>query len=101
MLQGRAGIKRRNHCQSIAAHIQELTKEEQLPPAERYVTLSVEGNISAGKSTFLKGITAHCPDLQDLVHVSFFALPPAAFPPASETESSALLLAARAATAVS
>lgn len=35
-----------------------------------HVTLSVEGNISAGKSTFLKGITDHCPDLQSLMHVS-------------------------------
>ena len=38
----------------------------------RNVTLSVEGNISAGKSTFLKGITDHCPDLQSLMHVGLF-----------------------------
>ena len=62
----------------IAKYIQESSeglsemgsRAMQPTPPSNYVTLSVEGNISAGKSTFLRGITDHCPDLQDLMHVS-------------------------------
>lgn len=70
------GIKLNMHQEMIAKYIQETSESEigsralQHSPPSNYVTLSVEGNISAGKSTFLKGITDHCPDLQDLMHVS-------------------------------
>ena len=66
------------HQEMIAKYIQESSEGlseiggramQQTHPSN-YVTLSVEGNISAGKSTFLRGITDHCPDLQDLMHVS-------------------------------
>ena len=61
------GIKQKRHRENIASYISSLPSNT---TERQFVTLSVEGNISAGKSTFLNGITAHCPDLQDLVHVS-------------------------------
>ena len=67
LLQGKVGIKQKRHRENIAEFIKQLVQDDEA--LKRYVTLSVEGNISAGKSTFLNGITAHCPDLQDLVHV--------------------------------
>ena len=74
------------HQQMIAQYIQEsadfaLASEAETDAQQRSsnlrrksnnVTLSVEGNISAGKSTFLKGITDHCPDLQELIHVQTY-----------------------------
>ena len=61
------GIKQKRHRENIASYISSLPSNT---TERQFVTLSVEGNISAGKSTFLNGITAHCPDLQDLIHVS-------------------------------
>lgn len=71
LLQVQVGIKQRRHRENIAAYINRLVQTDEA--LGRFVTLSVEGNISAGKSTFLNGITAHCPDLQELVHVSLEA----------------------------
>lgn len=46
----------------IATHLLQLQREAQaaqkpLPPQEKKLTLCVEGNISAGKSTFLRMLT--------------------------------------------
>ena len=75
------GIKHNAHQAMIAKFIQESAEaHETLQQGAEIirpnnVTLSVEGNISAGKSTFLKGITDHCPDLQSLMHVCPFPVP--------------------------
>lgn len=56
-----------NHCDMIAAHLLDLQHgEEDAAPAaaaaaaaeRRKLTLCVEGNISAGKSSFLKMLSA-------------------------------------------
>lgn len=39
------------------------------PSADRRVTLCVEGNISAGKSSFLRFLADECVELQDVVEV--------------------------------
>ena len=48
-MQEEVGIKNRNHAAWVAQHVRDLAWA---PPRPR-VTLAVEGNIGAGKSTFL------------------------------------------------
>lgn len=47
------GIKFKVHCQTIADHIEKLASPLTIALQASRVTLCVEGNISAGKSTFL------------------------------------------------
>lgn len=61
-LQETVGIKSR-HCTSIAEDILCLPK-----PA-RKITLALEGNISAGKSTFLSILNEEMVELQDIVEI--------------------------------
>lgn len=58
------GIRSRKHQQMIAEFFSTAKDGK-----NSYVTLSLEGNISSGKSTFLQGIADHCPSLQNLIHV--------------------------------
>lgn len=51
-LQGKVGIKFKRHCQAITDHLQTLAPAQTVSSSAG-VTLCVEGNISAGKSTFL------------------------------------------------
>ena len=67
VLQEKVGIKAANHISLIVAYCQSRHSTDL---SGTYATLSVEGNISAGKSTFLDGISQFCPDLRDLLHVS-------------------------------
>ena len=64
--QGEVGIRSRKHQQMIADYFANTPTSDK----SRFVTLSVEGNISSGKSTFLQGVAANCPGLQDRIHVS-------------------------------
>jgi hypothetical protein len=77
------GIKRQDHAQRIVKHItakfdgdlhSRLQEFEGLMPAEGLgtlpLTLCVEGNISAGKSTFLEYITNNNEELQQQLGVS-------------------------------
>ena len=52
--QEEVGIRNSKHCGWVAAHIESL---EWAPPAPK-VTLAVEGNIGAGKSTFLRMLSS-------------------------------------------
>jgi len=63
--QGEVGIRSRKHQQMIAEYVASVKDGK-----KEFVTLSVEGNISSGKSTFLQGVAANCPTLQDRIHVS-------------------------------
>ncbi|CAD7702216.1 unnamed protein product [Ostreobium quekettii] len=56
------GIRHRGHCASIASYIANASSKER-------VTFSVEGNISAGKSTFLSNLLDTPMELRDLVEV--------------------------------
>ena len=64
---------RRLHSANIAQHIAQTAQqsaeadEDALQP--RRLTLSVEGNISSGKSTFLDMILEARPELKETVHV--------------------------------
>lgn len=64
-LQGEVGIRSRKHQQMIAEYVASVKDGK-----KEFVTLSVEGNISSGKSTFLQGVAANCPTLQDRIHVA-------------------------------
>jgi polynucleotide 5'-kinase involved in rRNA processing len=77
------GIKRQDHAQRIVKHItakfdgdlhSRLQEFEGLMPVEGLgtlpLTLCVEGNISAGKSTFLEYITNNNEELQQQLGVS-------------------------------
>lgn len=55
------GIRHKVHCASIASYVAANGKER--------VTFSVEGNISAGKSTFLNNLLEEPMELRDLVEV--------------------------------
>lgn len=48
-----AGI-RANHCRKISEHVKSLSLSQRQVDSQQPVTLCVEGNISAGKSTFLR-----------------------------------------------
>lgn len=71
------------HCEMIAAHLLELQREaaenaaQPLPAPEKKLTLCVEGNISAGKSSFLRmltqDITLH--EMVEVRHVPIVQMP--------------------------
>ncbi|KAK9812880.1 hypothetical protein WJX72_005140 [[Myrmecia] bisecta] len=67
-LQGEVGI-RKQHCQQIVKHIRAMQQQEQVKPAERRVTVAVEGNISAGKSSFLKMLNDARLNMQEEIEV--------------------------------
>jgi hypothetical protein len=77
-LQG-LGIRRQDHAKSIVKHItakfdqnlySKLQEFEVLDPRVLPLTLCVEGNISAGKSTFLQYITNNNEELKQQLGVS-------------------------------
>jgi DNA uptake protein ComE-like DNA-binding protein len=76
VLQSDVGIRVKRHCNMIAQHLLHLQQDADdadKPPAqpsqqEKKLTLCVEGNISAGKSTFLRMLT-HELTLHELVEV--------------------------------
>ncbi|KAF9670620.1 hypothetical protein SADUNF_Sadunf13G0087800 [Salix dunnii] len=75
-LQSSVGIIHKNHAESITTFIQESVDEElkvlnsdTRPKAKNRLTFCVEGNISVGKTTFLKRIVSDTIELRDLVEV--------------------------------
>lgn len=77
-LQSSVGIIHRNHAESITTFIKESVNEEMkdggansdaIPAQKKRLTFCVEGNISVGKTTFLKRIANETLELQDLVEV--------------------------------
>ena len=74
LLQAEVGI-RKQHTATIADDIRRRVEADlkdsssQGAPAQRKVTLCVEGNISAGKSTFLSLMKEHA-DLSGMIDVS-------------------------------
>ncbi|KAG6751084.1 hypothetical protein POTOM_045601 [Populus tomentosa] len=75
-LQSSVGIIHKNHAESITTFIKESVDEElkvlnpdaRTKPKKR-LTFCVEGNISVGKTTFLKRIVSDTIELRDLVEV--------------------------------
>ena len=74
-IQGTVGI-RSHHCTVIATDIKHKVDQEVMEAGgpsttgrSKRVTLCVEGNISAGKSTFLKWVSQGHPELADLLEV--------------------------------
>ena len=81
LLQEKAGI-RSQHCAVIATDIKQKVDEEIAeaggPSTSRKsprVTLCVEGNISAGKSTFLNWVAQGHPELQGMLEVRLSLAP--------------------------
>ena len=79
-LQETVGI-RSLHCNYIAADIKHKVDEEvekaggpSTTGRSKRVTLCVEGNISAGKSTFLKWVSQGNPELRDMLEVCLHKL---------------------------
>lgn len=78
-LQSSVGIIHRNHAESITTFIKESVNEEEMkdgssnsdsiPAQKKRLTFCVEGNISVGKTTFLKRIANETLELQDLVEI--------------------------------
>lgn len=75
-MQETVGI-RSHHCNFIAADIKHKVDEEveeaggpSTTGRSKRVTLCVEGNISAGKSTFLKWVSQGNPELREMLEVS-------------------------------
>lgn len=77
-LQSSVGIIHKNHAESITSYIKESVDEELNDDSsssgvksaqKKRLTFCVEGNISVGKSTFLKEIANTTLELQDLVEV--------------------------------
>ena len=75
-LQSSVGIIHKNHAESITTFIQESVDEElkvlnsgTRPKPRKRLTFCVEGNISVGKTTFLKRIVSDTIELRDLVEV--------------------------------
>ena len=65
---------RKQHCQNIVRHLAELQRDDDTAAAalanpNRRITLCVEGNISAGKSSFLQRILKGSVELRDIVEV--------------------------------
>ncbi len=65
---------RKQHCQNIVRHLAELQRDDETAAAalanpNRRITLCVEGNISAGKSSFLQRILKGSVELRDIVEV--------------------------------
>lgn len=71
-MQADVGIRHKKYCSSIADFLAQLdkTSESSQRPLRERLTLCVEGNISAGKSTFLQALVADSFDLQDQVPFS-------------------------------
>ena len=77
--QGDIGIRNRRHCIDIVKHIAELEPDAGLDSGAQLgqdarrrknkVTLCVEGNISAGKSTFLQKLLKSSVELRDIIEV--------------------------------
>ena len=76
--QDEVGVRHRSYASRIADHAAEVTAAHEEgeaapapapPAASRRVTLCVEGNISAGKSSFLRFIADECVELQDVIEV--------------------------------
>ena len=74
--QDEVGVRRGDYATKIATHVATLPEPEaddaSTTPArgtDRRVTLCVEGNISAGKSSFLRFLADECVELQDVVEV--------------------------------
>lgn len=59
------GFRNPAHCRSVADHLDDLF----LPPQPCRVKLAVEGNIGAGKSTFLNIMSDGQLELQDIVEI--------------------------------
>ncbi|KAM5574910.1 hypothetical protein ABKV19_014053 [Rosa sericea] len=77
-LQSSVGIIHKNHAESITSYIKDSVDEELKDDSsssggksaqKKRLTFCVEGNISVGKSTFLKEIANTTLELQDLVEV--------------------------------
>ncbi|XP_051123829.1 uncharacterized protein LOC127246459 [Andrographis paniculata] len=73
-LQSSVGIIHKNHAESITTYIKESVDEEleQHGPKtanKKRITLCVEGNISVGKTTFLRRIANETLELRDLVEI--------------------------------
>uniref|UniRef100_A0A6M2EJZ5 Deoxynucleoside kinase domain-containing protein n=1 Tax=Populus davidiana TaxID=266767 RepID=A0A6M2EJZ5_9ROSI len=75
-LQSSVGIIHKNHAESITTFIKESVDEElkdlnsdARPKPKKRLTFCVEGNISVGKTTFLKRIVSDTIELRDLVEV--------------------------------
>ncbi|KAK9902878.1 hypothetical protein WJX75_009597 [Coccomyxa subellipsoidea] len=73
-LQGEIGIRNKRHCTDIVKHLADLeTPSQDQAEAEQRkrnkVTLCVEGNISAGKSTFLQKLLKSSVELRDIIEV--------------------------------
>ncbi|XP_021748863.1 uncharacterized protein LOC110714621 [Chenopodium quinoa] len=75
-LQSSVGIIHRNHAESITTYIKKSVDEELKDDgsdsgirSQNRITLCVEGNISVGKTTFLKRIVNETVELRDLVEI--------------------------------
>ncbi|KAK6131135.1 hypothetical protein DH2020_035134 [Rehmannia glutinosa] len=70
-LQSSVGIIHKNHAESITTFIKESVDEElkEKPAQKKRITLCVEGNISVGKTTFLRRIANETLELRDLVEI--------------------------------
>ncbi|XP_074273333.1 uncharacterized protein LOC141596947 [Silene latifolia] len=76
-LRGSVGIIHRNHAESITTYIKKSVDEEVkedgstsgIKSQKNRITLCVEGNISVGKTTFLKRIAGETLELRDLVEI--------------------------------
>ena len=69
--QEKVGIWNRCQCSRTVSHLADMElKRERCPESScQKVTLCVEGNISAGKSTFLKELLKSSGELRDIVEV--------------------------------
>eukprot|EP00898_Chlorokybus_atmophyticus_P000451 jgi/Chlat1/1406/Chrsp12S01977 len=61
-------IKFRKHAEAITTYVAGLCKTK-VSGGEQRLTFCVEGNISVGKSTFLRRVAQDCIQLQDLVEI--------------------------------
>eukprot|EP00238_Polyblepharides_amylifera_P012662 CAMPEP_0196589110 /NCGR_PEP_ID=MMETSP1081-20130531/62720_1 /TAXON_ID=36882 /ORGANISM="Pyramimonas amylifera, Strain CCMP720" /LENGTH=602 /DNA_ID=CAMNT_0041911827 /DNA_START=159 /DNA_END=1967 /DNA_ORIENTATION=+ len=68
-LQSKVGVRNRAHARSIATHLHDQMQEVSQVPRPTQLTFCVEGNISVGKTTFLRRIAAECSDLQHVLDV--------------------------------
>ncbi len=60
------GFRNPAHCRSVADHLENLNRRISSPS---FIKLAVEGNIGAGKSTFLDILQDRSLELQDLIEV--------------------------------
>ena len=65
------GIRHRHHCRSITGFLKELPERDGTAPMQKTnrITLSIEGNVSAGKTTFLQMVKEAQRDIDDWVDV--------------------------------